>query len=83
VRFRQSSIHSRPLSPSSLRTRAHDFTPVLAEHGQIDRTALEMMEGTSTVGEIAGELLRRFPRTFTSWEAALSRVAQLSAHYSA
>jgi protein arginine N-methyltransferase 1 len=79
--FRQSTFLSQPAQASDLRKRAHDFRPLLSEHGQIDRAILQMMDGVTTLETIAHELRRRFPERFPEWEDALSHAGRLSRTY--
>ncbi|MBB4636172.1 50S ribosomal protein L11 methyltransferase [Longimicrobium terrae] len=82
VRFRQSTLRAGAFPSQQMRRRGHDFAPMLGEQGRADREILGLMDGTATLGEIATEARRRFPALFTSWEAALSRVGQLSETFS-
>ena len=79
--YRQSTFLAAPLTPARLRRRAQDFRPALGEEGRIDRMALERMDGGASLGEIARALHAAFPARFATWEAALTRVAELSDAY--
>lgn len=79
--FRQSTFLAAPLSPARLKRRGDDFRPTLGEDGRIDRMVLERMDGGASLGEIARALHAAFPARFATWEAALTRVAELSDAY--
>jgi len=78
TQFRQSTLLSQPFSREMLRRRAHHHRPVLGEEGRIDHAVLGMMDGRTSLEEIARELRRAFPERFPTWEQALSRAGRLS-----
>jgi protein arginine N-methyltransferase 1 len=79
--FRQSTFFGDPLSPARLRQMARDHVPALAKDGQIDRLIMEMMDGQTSLGDIAGRLVAEFPHRFASEGEALTRVGELSLKY--
>lgn len=79
--FRQSTFFSIPLSPAKLRQMAADHVPTLAKDGQIDRLIMELMDGQTSLGDIASRLLAEFPQRFASEGEALTRVGELSLKY--
>jgi type I protein arginine methyltransferase len=79
--LQQSSLQGLSLSAARLRHRSLDHQPALSEEGEIDRTALSLMQGAATVAEIGDELLRRFPRYFPDLRAARNRACDLSHKY--
>jgi protein arginine N-methyltransferase 1 len=76
--FQQSTLEGALFSPQSLQRRVVDHVPVLSEAGQADRWMLQAMDGTLTLQEIARGGAERFPRVFSSWDAAFQRAAELS-----
>lgn len=80
--FEQSTFSGAPLSAKQLRKHAADYVPVLDEEGQIDRFLLAQMDDQTSQEAIARRAAERFPARFTQWEAALTRVAELSQKYS-
>lgn len=76
--FRQSTFFSQPFSTDELRRQAHDFRPRLSEQGRIDAAVMGMMDGGSTLQEIARALQDRFPGQFATWERALARAGRVS-----
>ena len=66
----------------TLKRRALQYRPTLAEDGQIDQFVLSAMNGRASLGTIARRVMGRFPRRFANLEAAMSRVGELSARYS-
>jgi len=79
--FRQSTFPASLPSPARLRKRHDGFRAALGEGGRVDAYVLSRMDGSATLGEIARELLGRFPGRFTSWEAALAHAGRLSEQY--
>jgi protein arginine N-methyltransferase 1 len=80
--YRQSSFLAQPFGRRQLRKRAHTFVPDLDDDGRIDGWILEMMGRKLPLGEIAARLLAEFPSYFRSWDAALTRLGDLSDRYS-
>ena len=80
--FQQSTFFGAPLSPESLRKRADRYVPALNEDGQIDRLILDMMADGLSLGDIATQVSERFSHRFETWNAALTRVSDLSEKYS-
>jgi protein arginine N-methyltransferase 1 len=78
---RQSTFQGLPLSADSLRRRAATYVPVLGPDAEMDRHVLEAMMGGRSIGEIAREVLTRFPGRFSRFEAALDHVGDLSVRY--
>ena len=66
----------------NLRKRGHRFTPSRNSAAEIDAFVLTAMDGCRTNGEIAAQLLTRFPGRFRHERDALSYVANLSVKYS-
>lgn len=82
-RFSQSTLFGVPLSVDSLRRRASTHVPVLGPDAAVDRHALGAMTDGRSLGDIARELLTRFPGRFRRFEAALDHVGDLSVRYKA
>ena len=80
--FKQSSFYGSPLSPTLLSKRAHTHKPALNEDGLIDKFILTLMDGKTSLSDIAYRVLAQFPNKFTKWEDTLTRVGELSAKYS-
>jgi protein arginine N-methyltransferase 1 len=80
--FRQSSMLADPLNPEQLRKRGHTFAAELNDDGRIDRHVLDLMERRLPLGDIATDLLERFPEAFKSWDEALGRTGVLANRYS-
>ncbi len=82
ARFDQSQLQGAILSPPKLRRMASDFVPQLAERGIMGRRALELMDGKSSLEEIARGLTAEFPGRFSRWQQALTFVGSISDEYS-
>ena len=78
ARFRQSQLQGAVLSPAKLRKAASDYIPVLSEDGRIYLRALELMNGQSSLKEIAQRLATEFPSRFSRWEQGLSFAGAIS-----
>jgi protein arginine N-methyltransferase 1 len=63
---------------ASTNGRSPDYTPTRNEEGDVDLLILQMMDGATPVGEIARQVIARFPTQFTSYERALEYVYDLS-----
>ncbi len=80
--YRQSSFFAQAFGQDRLRKRADTFVPHLDDRAHIDRQILELMATGLALGEIAQKVRTRFPDHFGTWEAALTRVGDLSTRYS-
>jgi protein arginine N-methyltransferase 1 len=63
---------------ASTNERSPDYTPTRNEEGEVDLLILQMMDGATSIGEIARQVAARFPLQFTSLEHALEYVCDLS-----
>jgi protein arginine N-methyltransferase 1 len=79
--FNQTTFYGAPVALAQLHKRAASHVPSLSEDGQIDQLILALMERGTSLGETARQVLERFPRRFTTWEEALTRVGDLSEKY--
>lgn len=79
--FRQSTFFATAPSADRLRRRADSFVPRLDGDGEVAAFVLGRMDGNASVGQIARELMDRFPGRFESWEAALGRVGTFAERY--
>jgi protein arginine N-methyltransferase 1 len=80
--FRQSTFFGAPLALDRLRKRAADFVPTPDEDARVDLFILGLLCDGTALGEIARRLAVQFPARFPSWQAALTRVGDLSDRYS-
>ena len=78
VRFEQSQLSGAILSPQKLRKRASTYVPQLSEDGFVRRRALDLMDGTASLEEIARQLTAEFPDRFARWERALTFAGTIS-----
>ena len=79
--FDQSTFQGTPITPRSLRLADLDRSPTLSQDGRIDREALQMIDGSTPLREIAQRLEERYPEAFPKLASALDRVAALSRQY--
>jgi hypothetical protein len=80
--FEQSTMAGSALSPKRLQKIASDFVPQLSEEGLLDRKILGMMDGHTTLEEIARRLSAEYPERFPNWHAAMKIAGALSQKYS-
>lgn len=76
--FEQSSLQGEVISLEALPKRASVYVPQLSEEGQIRRRTLEMMNGRTSLEDIARRLAAEFPSRFTRWQHALSYAGRVS-----
>lgn len=79
--FKQSTFFGALLSPAGLRKRSAAYFATLNDDGQADHFILGLMDGQTSAGKIARQVMDRFPASFSKWEDALARVADLSQKY--
>ena len=80
--FKQSSFFATPLSSMQLRKRSAAYLPSLNEEGLLDKFVIQQMDGKQSSGDIARQLLDRFPEKFIREVDALTRIAELAEKYS-
>ena len=78
----QSTLYGVPLGPKHLTKGAAGHVPALTTEGEIDLFVLARMQESLPLGEIARELLARFPSVFRHRNAALGRAGDLARKYS-
>lgn len=81
ARFQQSTFLGTLLSPAELRKTSASYVPTLKEDGQIDMLILQLMNGGMSLGDIASQIMAKFPAIFPKWEDALTRVGVISKKY--
>jgi type I protein arginine methyltransferase len=79
--FQQSTFFGVPLSPAKLQKTASNHIPALGDDGRIDRFILGLMDGDHSLGAIARQAAREFPRRFADEKEALARAGELSLKY--
>ena len=82
TRFEQSQLQGMILSPAKLHKVGSDYVPQLSEEGIVHRRAFEMIDGKTSLEEIARQLTTEFPQRFNDWHKALSYLGPLSQDYS-
>jgi protein arginine N-methyltransferase 1 len=80
--FKQSSFFGVPLSLGQLRKRSADFNPTLNEEGVTTVEILRLMNGNTSLREIADRLAKDFPERYPNSERAFAEVSDLSLKYS-
>jgi hypothetical protein len=78
IQFEQSVLRGAVLSPSQLRKSASNYVPQLSQVNLIRRRALELIDGKTSLEEIARLLTAEFPERFARWEQALPFAAAVS-----
>ncbi len=82
VRFRQSTSFGAPLSLDKLKRREIGFIPRRTEAAEIDQFVLSMLDGQTSLGNVAAALMARFPKRFARQQDALTCAADLAERYS-
>jgi protein arginine N-methyltransferase 1 len=76
--FNQSTFNSQLISPQHLGRFTEQSRPKLSLKGQVEALVISLMDGKLTHGEIAHEVVSRFPQRFRRHEEALSEVTKIS-----
>ena len=76
--FDQSLLQGAVLSPAKLFKRSSKYIPQLSEEGLMRRRALELMDGSASLEEIARRMTAEFPQRFARWEQALTFAGEIS-----
>ncbi len=76
--FKQSLMQGAVMSLTKLHKSASTYVPKLSPDGIIRRRVLELMDGKTSLEEIARPLASEFPERFASWHQALSFAAEVS-----
>lgn len=79
--FRQSTFYGAPVSLEKLKRREGGFVPGRTESAEIDRFVLSLIDGSTSLGEIAAALMTRFPKRFGLEQDALTYSADLAERY--
>ena len=79
--FQQSNFFSSLPSPEKLRKRASSFVPTQSEAAQAAAQVLQLIDGKTTLEEIATRLIEIFPHRYSTWDKALAEVADISQCY--
>lgn len=80
--FNQSTFWGVPLSLAALHKREAGFTPALNEEAQAMKLALALMDGETSLKEIARSVFEHLPSRFARFDDALDYVSDLSIRYS-
>jgi hypothetical protein len=81
--FSQSSVDGSPVAADRMKRWSNEYRPGTNENLSADRRILAMIDGSNTLGDIAGALQSEFPALFPSWEDALTRAARVADRYDA
>lgn len=79
--FRQSTFFSQPLPAGDLQRHSPAFVPRSTTRMEIDRAALDLVDGARSLGEVADNLLASFPGAFASRQDAIGHLAALLEPY--
>lgn len=79
--FKQSTMTGNFIAPNAMLKQSEYFVPKQNTDAEIDSFILNKMDGENMQGDIADELLEKFPAKFSDFEEALNRVSQLSQRY--
>ena len=82
VRFQQSTFLGRLISLETLRRREASYVPELPSRGQAERFMLLLMDGDTSLSDIARQTAAKFPDLFPRWQDALARAGELAEKFS-
>ena len=80
--FKQSTFFGAPLSSAQLHKKSASHIPVLNDEGAIEVFVLSLMDGDSTVQDIARQLTENYPNQFGSHSDALDHVSEIAQKFS-
>jgi protein arginine N-methyltransferase 1 len=80
--FRQSTFNNHLPVWKNLQKRASNFTPIANDEGERVKQVLLMMNGKTSLEEIARWLATRFPGAHPTWQEALGWVGKISEKFS-
>jgi protein arginine N-methyltransferase 1 len=79
--FRQSTFRAEPLSAATLSHAKDGFVPALGNTAEADLLCLSLVDGRSSLRDIAARLVARAPRRFESHRQALAHLTRLLDRY--
>lgn len=79
--FRQSSFRAKVTSPRDLERRSSHYVPPIHAGQEFDVFCLRMIDGQTSLGDVADRLRAQFPDRFGTAKLALNYVAQLTERY--
>lgn len=79
--FNQSTMTGAFIAPQMILKQSEFFVPKPNKEAEIDSFVLSKMDGENMQGDIADELLEKFPAKFSDFEEALLRVSKISQKY--
>src|SRR5215469_5713541 len=82
IHFEQSQLAGEVLSRAKLHRGAAAYVPHLSEEGRLRRRTFELIDGSTSLEQIARQLATEFPQRFSKWEQALSYAGAVSQDYS-
>lgn len=80
--FRQSTFNTHFPDLKSLQKRASNYIPLPSEEGEMVKKVLQMMNGRTSLEEIAKWLTAEFPKVHPTWQEALGWVGKISEKFS-
>ena len=80
--FRQSTLQGALFSTAQLRRHADHHVPQRNAEGDLDLKILELMDGNTSLEEIARRITAQYPDRFATTQEALNHVWKLSKQYS-
>ncbi len=81
INFKQSQLKGNVISLAKLHKSASDYVPRLSEEGMIRRRAFDLMDGKTSLENIARRLTIEFPGRFERWQQALTFASSISNEY--
>ena len=80
--FKQSTFFGAPFSAERFRKKAANYVPTLNEEGRIQALILQLMDGGTTLEDIAKRVSESFPSEFDDVQKALGKVGEISQRFS-
>jgi protein arginine N-methyltransferase 1 len=80
--FKQSTFFGVPLSAARLHKKSASHMAILNDEGAIEIFILSLMDGKTTLEQIAHQLAESYPNQFTSYGNALDHVSEIAQEFS-
>jgi protein arginine N-methyltransferase 1 len=79
--FKQSTFYAQPFTLQQLHQQEAGFVPRLTPEGHLDMRILTLLDGKSSLKQIADQIAHEYPEKFQRTRDAFKRIAQIASRY--